>query len=56
MSQLVLYAIYYNPKASKQTAADLEEGRQREPLLSVPENERQQGDYIIIFFLFFCII
>ncbi|KAL2469135.1 Nodulin MtN3 family protein [Forsythia ovata] len=37
MAQLVLYAIYRNPKATKQLAADLEDGRQREPLLSVPE-------------------
>ncbi|CAA2955064.1 bidirectional sugar transporter SWEET17 [Olea europaea subsp. europaea] len=38
-SQLVLYAIYRNPKASKKIAADLEDGRQRKPLLSNPEEK-----------------
>ncbi|XP_022870606.1 bidirectional sugar transporter SWEET16-like [Olea europaea var. sylvestris] len=39
MAQLVLYAIYSNPEASKQMAADLEDERQTEPLLNVPEQK-----------------
>lgn len=60
MAQLVLYAIYSNPEASTQMAADLDDGWQTEPLLNVPEQKWKDIILVVFYFfnnfLFYCII